>query len=313
MDGEPADDDLSNDLPLLLFLEDGHWRLVNCDAYLDWEHPEPSAPSTPESTATAPSSGRERVRVTRVIDGDTIEIEGGEHVRYIGMDTPESTIEHECFGSEASRRNTELVDGKVVELEKDVSETDRYGRLLRYVWLDGELVNEVLVREGYAAVSTYPPDVKYQDRFLEAQRQARSEGAGLWSACGNADTPIEQPTASEAPGCDPAYPDFCIAPPPPDLDCPQIGRTGFTVLPTDPHRLDGDGDGVGCESTAPPPPQLPTQPPSSGNCDPSYPSVCIPSPPPDLDCGQISYRRFTVLPPDPHGFDGDNDGVGCES
>ncbi|MCI0727862.1 MAG: hypothetical protein L0332_14245 [Chloroflexi bacterium] len=62
---------------------------------------------------------------------------------------------------------------------------------------------------------------------------------------------------------------------------------------------------------APQPTQLPAPPPS--NCDPAYPTVCIPPPPPDLDCGEIPYRDFTVLPPDPHGFDGDNDGIGCES
>ena len=57
----------------------------------------------------------------------------------------------------------------------------------------------------------------------------------------------------------------------------------------------------------------PAPPPAQGNCDPSYPTVCIPPAPPDLNCGDITFRRFTVLPPDPHGFDGDSDGVGCES
>lgn len=61
------------------------------------------------------------------------------------------------------------------------------------------------------------------------------------------------------------------------------------------------------------PPVVPTNPPSNENCDPSYPTVCIPPPPPDLDCGQINYRRFQVLPPDPHHFDGDHDGIGCET
>lgn len=80
--------------------------------------------------------------------------------------------------------------------------------------------------------------------------------------------------------------------------------------------VDPNMDGRACElffgvdqGAAPPP----AAPPSGGGCDPSYPSVCIPPNPPDLDCGQVGVRRFTVLPPDPHGFDGDHDGVGCES
>lgn len=123
--------------------------------------------------------------------------------------------------------------------------------------------------------------------------------------------------ASAQPGCDPAYPDVCIPSPPPDLDCRQVSFQSFRVLPPDPHNFDGNFDGVGCE----PAPQAPAAPSttsvttrqSSGNCDPSYPGVCIPSPPPDLDCGQIGYRRFTVVGSDPHRFDGDHDGVGCES
>jgi len=109
------------------------------------------------------------------------------------------------------------------------------------------------------------------------------------------------------PACDPAYPTVCIRPRPPDLDCNQIPYSNFKVLPPDSHGFDGDGDGVGCESDGginPPPP------PPHG--DPSYPDVWIPSPPPDLDCKDIPYRNFRVLPPDPHRFDGDGDGIGCE-
>jgi len=134
-------------------------------------------------------AGRTLAQVVRVIDGDTIVvlINGLEYrVRYIGINTPETVDPRkpvECFGREASQRNRELVEEKTVELEKDVSETDQYGRLLRYVWVDGEMVNAVLVSEGYAMVVTYPPDVKYQELFLELQRQALAEGQGLWSAC----------------------------------------------------------------------------------------------------------------------------------
>lgn len=138
------------------------------------------------ASATTAEHGGTIATVVSVVDGDTIKIEGGEIVRYIGMDTPETVAPGrpvECYGTEASRKNKALVQGKVVELERDVSNRDAYGRLLRYVWLDGELINETLVREGYALVSTYPPDVKYQSRLLEAQRQAQREGKGLWSGC----------------------------------------------------------------------------------------------------------------------------------
>ncbi len=166
-------------------------------------------------------------------------IEGGERVRYIGIDTPESTSEQECFGVEATRRNTELVLGKTVELETDVSQRDRYGRLLRYVWVGNAMVNEILVREGYAQVSTFPPDVKYVERFLAAQKEARDASLGLWGSC---------QSEGGGTGCDPAYPDVCIPPPPPDLDCANIPHQDIRVLPPDPHRLDGDNNGIGCES-----------------------------------------------------------------
>lgn len=138
----------------------------------------------------------ELARVARVIDGDTIELAGGERVRYIGVDTPESVDPRkpvQCFGVEAARRNRDLVEGKDVRLERDISDRDRYGRLLRYVFLPAvdsskagggdALVNEVLVREGYASVYTFPPDVKYSERFLVAEREAREAKRGLWASC----------------------------------------------------------------------------------------------------------------------------------
>jgi micrococcal nuclease len=114
-------------------------------------------------------------------------------VRYIGVDTPETVDPRRpvgCFGREASERNRQLVEGKTVALEKDISETDDFGRLLRYIWADGEMVNATLVREGYAVASTYPPDVKYQELFRSLQRQAMDAGLGLWGpACASPTTP----------------------------------------------------------------------------------------------------------------------------
>lgn len=124
--------------------------------------------------------------VTKVIDGDTIKLANGDTVRYIGIDTPEPVnprIKLECFGKEASDYNQQLVADKLVTLEKDVSETDQYGRLLRYVYVDGEMINEKLVRNGFAQVATYPPDIKYADLFLAAQADARANRRGLWVKC----------------------------------------------------------------------------------------------------------------------------------
>lgn len=151
-------------------------------------------PSRPELTPTPSLAGQaDLVRVTKVIDGDTIEIESGKRVRYIGINTPEihsPTRGVECFGKEAAAKNKELVEGKLVRLEKDVSETDKYGRLLRFVFLplpnstnEAIFVNDYLVKEGYAQASTFPPDVRFAQMFQESEGAARDAGAGLWTEC----------------------------------------------------------------------------------------------------------------------------------
>jgi micrococcal nuclease len=132
--------------------------------------------------------GLTRAIVARVVDGDTIrvEIEGQEYrVRYIGIDTPETVDPRRpvgCFGKEASERNRQLVEGQTVGLEKDISETDSFDRLLRYVWVADRMINATLVEEGYALASTYPPDVRYSDQFAALQAQAREASRGLWGA-----------------------------------------------------------------------------------------------------------------------------------
>ncbi|MBI4332456.1 MAG: thermonuclease family protein [Chloroflexi bacterium] len=135
---------------------------------------------------TPAASAFTEASVVRVVDGDTIVVamNGREYrVRYIGVDTPETVHPSrpvEYFGKEASAKNKELVQGKTVKLEKDVSEADRYQRLLRYVWVDEVMVNAELVRLGYAQVATYPPDVKYQGLFLKLQKEAKEAQRGLW-------------------------------------------------------------------------------------------------------------------------------------
>ena len=131
----------------------------------------------------------ELVKVVRAVDGDTINVEINgkvEPVRYIGIDTPETVDPRkpvQCFGVEASKKNKELVEGKMVRLEKDITDRDKYKRLLRYVWLGDTLINEMLVSQGYAKSYSYPPDVKYQDLFVAAEKKAREDKLGLWTAC----------------------------------------------------------------------------------------------------------------------------------
>jgi len=128
----------------------------------------------------APVAIESQVKVVRVIDGDTIEIAGGAHVRYIGMDTPETYPKVEFYGPEAKAENIELVEGKLVTLEKDVSETDKYGRLLRYVYVDGVFVNGELVRLGYAEAVSYPPDTRYQWQLEQLEKEAKAAKLGIW-------------------------------------------------------------------------------------------------------------------------------------
>lgn len=144
------------------------------------------APMVQTSTQTS------NVKVARVIDGDTVELETGETLRYIGIDTPETKHPSkpiQCYGEEAYQANKKLVEGKTVRIEKDVSNTDRYNRLLRYVYIttqaspSGILLNDYLVRNGFAFASTFPPDVKYAEQFLDAQRIARENNRGMWKAC----------------------------------------------------------------------------------------------------------------------------------
>lgn len=129
--------------------------------------------------------------VTRVVDGDTIwvEIEGDEfRLRYIGIDAPETVDPRrpvQCFGHEASERNRQLVEDKIVGLEKDISDADSFGRLLRYVWVEDSMINAALVEDGYALAFTYPPDVRYAELFVSLQVTARENGRGLWGeVCG---------------------------------------------------------------------------------------------------------------------------------
>ena len=234
--------------------------------------PKPARPTPPPKPAVVLPAGEDG-RVDRIVDGDTLVVSGVK-VRLIGIDTPEVHSGVECFGAQATATTARLLPvGERVRLVYDVERLDRYGRTLAYVIRarDGVHVNLQLAREGVAEPMTIPPNVAHADAFLIATRQAREEGRGLWSACDEEAAPAPKP-----------------APPAPR---PAVGRPApaAPAAPADPAPAARSG------------------------CDSSYPDVCIPPAPPDLDCGEIEHRRFRVVAPDPHGFDGNHDGVGCES
>jgi micrococcal nuclease len=124
--------------------------------------------------------------VIRVVDGDTIIVdfnESNERVRFIGIDTPETVHPEkqvQPFGLEASQYVKDNLEGKKVGLEFDIQERDRYGRLLAYIWIDGKMLNDELLKEGLAKISTFPPNVKYVERFRRTEEKAREEMKGIW-------------------------------------------------------------------------------------------------------------------------------------
>ncbi len=144
--------------------------------------------STPKPAGLAacipPKGAVSKGVVTYITDGDTIHVKIGAKeykVRYIGINAPEDTKQVDPFGPEATAKNRELVENQTVTLIKDVSETDKYGRLLRYVFVGSTFVNYELVRQGYAHAGSYPPDVACTTYFRTAEKKARSADAGLWS------------------------------------------------------------------------------------------------------------------------------------
>lgn len=140
------------------------------------------------TTQSAQLVGGEIATVASVQDGDTITLVDGRKVRYIGIDAPErkgTDTAITCFNHEAYQANVALVLGKTIELQKDKRNTDKYGRLLRYVYADGKLVNAILIAQGYARSKWYAPDTQKQIEFDALEHQARQEKKGLWGVCSN--------------------------------------------------------------------------------------------------------------------------------
>lgn len=134
-------------------------------------------------------SASKEFRVRQVIDGDTIELDNGESVRYIGIDTPETRKRQgdtwvyagEPFAERAKDFNRRLVEGKVARLESDVRKKDKYGRVLAYCFVEDVFVNARMLQEGLALLYTIPPNIKYVDLLVKAQQEARENNRGLWA------------------------------------------------------------------------------------------------------------------------------------
>lgn len=209
--------------------------------------------------------GVQKATVVRIVDGDTLELaavapgpalESTQQVdvRLLEIDTPETVDPNEpvqCYGAQATQRLTELAPpGSTVWIQRDQELRDRYGRYLLYLWNDaGVFVNLALVQDGYARAVLYEPNDLHWDAISAAESDAQAAGAGLWSACPYFGAPVDTPE----PGPEPQPGDdgsgvYLFPPPPPDQDCGSISAHDFQVRPGDPHRFDGDGDGVGCES-----------------------------------------------------------------
>ncbi len=225
----------------------------------------PAPTPSPAPTPFSPEFGvKYRVKVVDVIDGDTIDVilpDGSkERVRMLCIDTPEKRAEDnepyeydsitdlEClaeYGLKA-KQFTEQLLGKEIYIEFDETAGLRgyYGRLLAYVYVDSTDFTAELVKKGYARVYE-EGECRKEAEYLSYQQQAMQSNAGLW-VCRGA-TPSTTTTSTEA-ECDPSYPDVCIPPPPPDLDCKDVPYRNFRVLDPDPHHFDGDKDGIGCES-----------------------------------------------------------------
>ncbi len=185
-------------------------------------------PPPPEQSDCPRSNGLcEEREVTRVIDGDTLDVEGNLRIRLVLVDAPELS---ESSGLQARDFLTDLCLGSLALIDEDDFQIgdDPFGRTLAVVYCDGTNANAAMISSGHA--DTY-------QRFC-----SESEfGSQAWTGCSS-------PPPPPADDCDPAYPTVCIPSPPPDLNCDDIPYRNFVVLPPDPHRFDGDGDGIGCET-----------------------------------------------------------------
>lgn len=204
------------------------------------------------ASASAAQSGDVNCAVERIIDGDTFVCEDGEHVRLLLVNTPE--MGQEPYGRLARKALREMIPpGTRVRLVTDIEPRDRYGRVLAHVHVGDSLwVNRELARRGYAEVMVVPPNVRRVVEIRAAARSARRQEVGFWdedvlARSAEPDQSNVPARRSDGEDCHPSYPDTCVPPPPPDLNCSDLSERHIRVRGKDPHRLDADGDGWGCE------------------------------------------------------------------
>jgi micrococcal nuclease len=222
--------------------------------------PEPKKPKPepePKQVAEEPQQQNGGTyQVTRVVDGDTIEvapaIDGIEDVRLIGVDTPETYGGEEPCGPEASTFTTSRLEGRQVRLELDEDRVDPYNRILAYVYVDGAMFNEVLVQEGYASVFTFPPNDRYEQRFIAAEATAptltcsapaTSEASATASA--SASSAASASAEASAPAAESGGDKFNNGVD--DVNCSDLSSP-IPTPPGDEDQLDEDGDGTACDS-----------------------------------------------------------------
>ena len=140
-----------------------------------------NASLSPRGFACALFAPSGTIQTQWVVDGDTLVLSNNQHVRYTGIDAPEMSGFPEFYAVEATRANRRLVEGRWVRLEEDVSDRDRFDRLLRYVYVTDVMVNAELIREGFARAAAFPPDTRYAACFAALEEEARKEGRGLWA------------------------------------------------------------------------------------------------------------------------------------
>jgi endonuclease YncB( thermonuclease family) len=213
----------------------------------------------PATAQPEPKSRLRLARVARVIDGDTLETVDGRRIRLVQIDAPESS--GECYGAQSTAALEAILPrGSQIGLERDplLDDVDRYGRRLRYVFKGRRNLNVVLVRRGAASVWFFDGDRgRYADRLLATARTAKARKRGAWGACrAQLDPSGAFETSGKAPARAQATGTSCMAGYSPclpitgDLDCAEVralGKAPVVVSRDDPYRLDGDGNGYGCE------------------------------------------------------------------
>jgi hypothetical protein len=202
-------------------------------------------PAVDHRTSQPSASADEQIRIVRIIDPERWILRmGGESVKIhlIGVDAGfAATVGCPSNGDTLGG----VVGDAPLRIERDSRAEDAGGRSWVWLWSGDVLLNAAILREGLATLGRYWPNQRHETELLRAQTQAARGGRGLWAGCAGVRRAIS--TDGSRRPCDPSYPNRCVPPFPPDLDCDQIRYANFRISGPDLHDLDGDGDGLGCE------------------------------------------------------------------